>query len=678
MKALELKQELQPREGEGPARTQRVLLRRPKSEFGASAFSTYLGEYVVPNRDYAYEGLSCIESGEPWKLLDGIALSARGKNGEPLQLQAKSVTVWPWKAVYTYSLPTNPAARLHVDYYLFRKEGPLLCLSLQIEHAPQLSVRVKPLVDIRHVFEPSAWKEHSVKEVLNGLVIERLGRKVSVHSPNSRACHAEPKPQHWNYKLGSGERVNSGGRVEFKGEERTVCDAGFLEVAVSEGVHTHVFVSCDGSKRLLGVRKSDERSETLRADRLLHLFRQPLAKAGHAWGPAGGKALAARMLVLAEKFRVSHPAIGEGFDAGAYWFRNPWLSDTTETMWQNFDFLWEWDKRRLKRELVTWLSLHEDGWTPKSLPTKQGAPLEFRSLDGTLKAWLLALRLLKKQKDRALTELVGEGLEGLFESLEDNGRARLNSDKLLLCPAGDSWLDAKVWREGVQVPARLPKEFVHKVFTEEHSLEKRAKRMETPCLLAEVNAWWLVLLQEAQEMREGASEMLARAERAYRKVFYEEKEGIIRHTVIPNFGHSKEASSVGVEAAALLPSLFVNGEMQKILQTARERLLVQRKGKPFGILVRELPERVFYNDEQYHGAVVWPRETPYLIALARKVGDKSLVESLLLSNLAHQQEEGCVFYSSELLSPDHGEPVPVKNPAQLWSSWVQPYLEYLV
>jgi hypothetical protein len=54
--------------------------------------------------------------------------------------------------------------------------------------------------------------------------------------------------------------------------------------------------------------------------------------------------------------------------------------------------------------------------------------------------------------------------------------------------------------------------------------------------------------------------------------------------------------------------------------------------------------------------------------------------------LDHQQNESAVMYNSELFSLAIGKnpagiesenPLPVKNPIQLWSQWVQPYIDYL-
>ncbi|MFQ6071156.1 MAG: hypothetical protein ACE5KT_00430, partial [Methanosarcinales archaeon] len=73
---------------------------------------------------------------------------------------------------------------------------------------------------------------------------------------------------------------------------------------------------------------------------------------------------------------------------------------------------------------------------------------------------------------------------------------------------------------------------------------------------------------------------------------------------------------------------------------------------------------------------VWPRDTPYLIHILLKTGEREIVKELLKSNLDHQMTEGFIFYNSELFSPDHGKVVPVKNPIQWWSQWVDPFLSF--
>ncbi len=103
---------------------------------------------------------------------------------------------------------------------------------------------------------------------------------------------------------------------------------------------------------------------------------------------------------------------------------------------------------------------------------------------------------------------------------------------------------------------------------------------------------------------------------------------------------------------------------------------MEKNGLPFGIVVKKSPKGSYYGDEEYHEAVVWPRDTPYLIRILRAAGEveKETVEGIQRSNLEHQMDEGFVFYNSELFSPDNGEMTPVKNPVQFWSQWVDPYI----
>jgi glycogen debranching enzyme len=122
--------------------------------------------------------------------------------------------------------------------------------------------------------------------------------------------------------------------------------------------------------------------------------------------------------------------------------------------------------------------------------------------------------------------------------------------------------------------------------------------------------------------------------------------------------------------------IFSTQERDQFIERIKANLLVERNGLPFGILVKRSPKRTYYGDEEYHEAVVWPRDTPYLIRLLRQQGAREsvTVQGLLQSNLAHQMEEGFVFYHSELFSPDNGAMTPVKNPVQFWSQWVDPFL----
>jgi glycogen debranching enzyme len=132
--------------------------------------------------------------------------------------------------------------------------------------------------------------------------------------------------------------------------------------------------------------------------------------------------------------------------------------------------------------------------------------------------------------------------------------------------------------------------------------------------------------------------------------------------------------------------VFSRDELARVWDATRDKLLVERGGKAFGILAKDSAERVYYGDEQYHEAVVWPRDTPYLIRLLELLGEEGTVRDILDSNLGHMVEEQAVFYGSELFSLPEGrnphptgdsqDPVPVKDPVQFWSQWVDPYLRH--
>ncbi len=181
---------------------------------------------------------------------------------------------------------------------------------------------------------------------------------------------------------------------------------------------------------------------------------------------------------------------------------------------------------------------------------------------------------------------------------------------------------------------------------------------------------------ENENKKDEYSALLENARINFKKVFWDAKENILYNIVTMEGEKDKTSGSPAVVAFSLLlgENIFSQHESKKFIKGVKENLLVEKFGLPFGILAKKSPKRIYYGDEEYHEAVVWPRDTPYLIRILRHVGEKETVEELLRSNLEHQMNEGFVFYNSELFSPDKGEMVPVKNPVQFWSQWVDPYI----
>ncbi|MGC8670804.1 MAG: hypothetical protein ACP5SK_03235, partial [Thermoprotei archaeon] len=144
-------------------------------------------------------------------------------------------------------------------------------------------------------------------------------------------------------------------------------------------------------------------------------------------------------------------------------------------------------------------------------------------------------------------------------------------------------------------------------------------------------------------------------------------------------------SSTAIMAHALLSRLgafkedaLLDGVVNKLMVKKRIVSIEGYAGQwlPFGVLVRPFPGP-YLGDAEYHGAVVWPRETPYLLEVLSELGKGDVIKDILISNLDATASDGALLYVPELYSLDGDELVPVKNPAQFWSNWVDPYLAYL-
>ncbi|MCL5011728.1 MAG: hypothetical protein M1594_02430, partial [Candidatus Marsarchaeota archaeon] len=226
------------------------------------------------------------------------------------------------------------------------------------------------------------------------------------------------------------------------------------------------------------------------------------------------------------------------------------------------------------------------------------------------------------------------------------------------------WMDATVNRRPVRIPENWEDE------------EKY--------YLPEVNALWIRLLSELEKFgKPEFKEAKEKALKEFREKFIENE--FISDLAGENNGRSQIQSSAGIVSLALLEEFFSETETEKMLKKA-ESIMIKRNNQTFGVLCRNTGGEIYLNDSEYHGKTTWPRDTPYLIKALKKTGREKEIEEILLNMLDHQQNESAVMYNSELFSKTEGKnpadlesknPVPVKNPIQLWSQWVQPYLEFL-
>jgi hypothetical protein len=166
---------------------------------------------------------------------------------------------------------------------------------------------------------------------------------------------------------------------------------------------------------------------------------------------------------------------------------------------------------------------------------------------------------------------------------------------------------------------------------------------------------------------------------AYMETFWN---GRFTYNIVRGEKRDETPASTGLVSLVLLENRLFGGRELEKAWPVLEKMLVHRKGRLFGVLVKDVERKPYLDENEYHGAVSWPRDVPYLVRYLLLTGRKALARELLLNHLDHQMSEGAIFYNHELFSLPEGknpmpggtsEPVPVKNPVQYWSQFVEPF-----
>ncbi|MFH0971476.1 MAG: amylo-alpha-1,6-glucosidase [Candidatus Micrarchaeota archaeon] len=672
----------------GFGRNCRVLLRTSKAEFSQSVFSVQLGEFMMPNRDYPYEGLCAISDGENWKFLDSLAFCLK-RNGENLRLQQKSVKIFPWKSAYSYSI-SDGAGELHVEYYLFRQcKLPILDISFSLKNfkSEDMVLQFEPLVDIRHMYSASFPDEHSAQNFGGGICVQREGKQLFILSKTLATLNFSPRKQDWNYKLGNGSREYRHSALRFCPDSRTLFAPGVFDLTFNKSTASlQLFCVSDGkSKPSLELKNHDEKTFLAKLSRLQKPYAAQLKKLEHI-GKFYRLALQGRLFNLVESFDLETPRL-HGPDAGSMWFRNIWFRDVFQGIYDNFDIYFKEEKAYLKALISTALKLQKNGLIPNKLPESKEDAVDYSSADATLLCFLCSLEYLKRSDDRTISRQFKEAVKLYLQSLV-SGNIRLEN-YLLKTSAHHSWTDskypAKFFNIESMIPARLPLSWAERVAVECKDYEEFAFKIYSPAYyLVEINALWIRFLKDFNYLYPSKEfeAMEANASINFKSFFFSDSPCSLMDEA---FLKTTELSSTSIYSAALLPELFSDEEL-KLLLSKFEPLLVYRNRKLFGILTRNTHNRIYLNDFDYHSAVIWPRESVPLFKLLHRLQDPRTQE-ILESNLEHQMEEGAIFFNHELFALPEGpnpapsqfsySPVPVKNPAQFWSQWVQPYFDYL-
>jgi glycogen debranching enzyme len=754
------------------ARTRRVSLRRPQGEWASSVFSVPLNietlfglsNYVVPNRDFKYEGLFSIVENENWKFLEALPVGIFA-DGKWFELRSKKVVASPWKVVYGYEY-VDPDSKvvlgfLDVKYYLMLDPFGRSVLSVEFSLEPKEFLQqeclllVDPLVKIRHMYESaSPWEHHFRTKVgltgekkLNFLEVQRRSKFLLVVSDfEATQIYENPREVHWTYSLGDGTREKTPEGFFFKRlEENLLAPATFgFRVSLQSKSTIRILAICsntvlseDEVHQYLNHVSVDEHEETVRLQSILDQF-------SIATGNVElDRFIAFRILALFKfGMNLKNYKTDEVIkipEAGAWWFRTPWLRDVYEGLFNNFStFLRVPGQKESIRKIILATAQYQDpesGRIPNKIPefkdgyessknSKRLPDAFYNCVDATLLFAIVARRFIKATDDVALTLELADSLLNILESFEkgsietvDGPPVIVPETGLLLCVPNHTWTDSQYTElvEGKEIPrypSRVPISWVERSSSNPDEISKALHKPKY--YLPEINAQWILALdglvdlfgilvenssstvrEKYLQAKSRCSVLLARARLSYKQVFWNAQNGFLFNIVSYDLRRQDAVEgSPALVAVALISELFSEDELAKIWAVVRDSLLVRRSpvlfelGEvPFGVLSKNSTQRIYYGDRQYHEAVVWPRDTPYLIKLLTKLNMRGLVEDILVNNLDHQMSECVLFFNNELFSLAEGKnpypnglssnnPVPVKNPIQWWSQWVDPYISF--
>jgi hypothetical protein len=616
--------------------------------------------------------------GDYWKFIDVLAFGAR-VGDRWLALEPKNVRASPWDSEYIYEAD---GLRARLKYHLFAAPGGagILDVALRGKLAGETTIVLEPFFDIRFMYDPSVPDAHHA-DVVSGTLAVGVGPRTACLAAKDAIFVRKGRRIPWKYKLGSGSRCWQYDRLRFVPETRII--SSFYDIE-TEGPEASLRFACGETaaaafERLEGEYGDDD---TARAT----LIRDALFP---SYAPEDRDVLFRAL--GADRFGI--PVDGVLFrEAGDFWFKSVWFRDMFEGLIHNYQMTRKIEGMSgMEEALLKSFDLQDDrGRIPNRLvPGRGGRRPDYNSADATLLAFILAGMLVRDGSDSDLAQAAAAAfrkyLDGIRRcDLEADGPPRLRPNGLISVPSWHSWTDGMRTVANRKLPIRVSedweRELVRRNAAEELFLQK--------FFLPEINAQWMRALEAGWlfcrydrdfATADACKTYYNRARDAFKQVFLDPRTGYICNLACTDdfvLGPQADptAGSPGVVAAAMLGlDMFTMRELEGIATFAKTRLLRTKWGMPFGIVVRESERDVYLDDPEYHEAVVWPRDTPYLIRLLELTGDRATVSGLLASNLRHQMEEGFVFYNQELFSGEDDR-VPVKNPVQWWSQWVDPYL----
>ncbi|MBO3762780.1 MAG: hypothetical protein JTT16_03065 [Candidatus Brockarchaeota archaeon] len=703
------------------ARNYRILLKNPISEWSTSVFSVKVNifekeSFFTPNRDYPVEGFLCDLHGSTWKILDSFGISLRDENLKEVEITPTKVYYNIFSAKYFYKI--KEYGEISIDFSLcntrLQNVAALRIKVAQERIPPKFKYFFYFLLKLRPIkgnYVPcSVFSKHP-----EGVLCSSDRVEVKVESnQNMYSEMSKVRSLVWNYKQGYGFRYVENNRVLFKSEQDEIYVIGPLYASVTEEpIELKVIVSETNYSKEEVLKElfclspisyshvnqilsslpfdgiSDENIRTAMKGRLVALL-------------TFGK----RTALDSEEYLVP--------EAGAWWFREIWLRDLYEGLFWNINtYLTTGLYNFIVNQVNFGFSvMNEYGMLPNFVIFEGGRKvLNFESIDATLLFHKLVLRLGQITNDKALLErafkafrkFVDATIEGKIKNITIN-------NSLILSPPYYSWIDSRydikigdkiIYKFPSRVSADMLKELLFKYQDERHIYEL----LNSPSFfLPEIQATFCLILNEykridkitknANNISKIAEESLER----YLEILKNSKTNIPPN--IMYISHKNEylkdetISSASFSSVSTLKSYLDDDFLKKALETAQKELIVYRKlmklGSgiyPFGLITQKREHSPYLGDEQYHGYVVWPRETVYVVDLLEKLNLTRDVDKILLNNLDASISERIPFYLSELFEvqklkkmPENEleNPIPMKNPAQYWSMWFDPYLKWLL
>ncbi|MEM1673379.1 MAG: hypothetical protein QXN24_01700 [Candidatus Bathyarchaeia archaeon] len=650
------------------ARNKHVLIRNGIIEYSTSSFDapiiTDLGVMHGGNRDFPWQGLLIGPvNNKIYRVLD--ALYYRPLDAEDL----KPLSIIARRDSADYIYVDEDLKEYVVTISVNFREGEAILSA----HAQRPSIFL-PILDIREA-ESGAQPSHRVHEERGVLIVGSNAAPIMLRINGFDFVKRLDLALEWVYKLDDGWRRLENGRVLFikhvgkvQAPVALISEKGMLEIKVP----------------LPGIRVKRVEFNVRYALRRLH---SALKETSPNLSPQIINAILLRVDRLASFGVPLGPKLAP--EAGSMWFRRVWTRDLLEGLrWNMLTYTEIFGSSAWFIDLVRYLILT----AYRNNGLKVFVDVGDYVSDAFPQLINVVAMLYERTRERILLR------ESMKIMLEAYRRLRSPSgfsgcylyDGLIVCDANSSWLDVFYPIDNVLWPTRLPLNWVGAVSPKDKFALVEVNSLFIECLCTLIEVLERIGEKPPKELYEFRSELLY----GYRRWFLRD-DALPPITIDPISGlRDYTRSSLGVVSVASLRGIIYDGKRLIALWDDIERLLVRRKMvklddgyEIFGILVRDVERRPYLGDLEYHGSVVWPRDTPYLIEVMKELGMEREIYGILINNLDHMVSEGAIGYVNELFSLPIGEnpsptkeyssnPVPVKNYAQYWSHWCDPYIEY--